>query len=366
MCYLFKNLKMKKAGILFLLLLFVVAASYSCSNQSIRSRKPVSSISILPAAKNYTHGSTVSVKVDTKLRNGEIDNIKLFYNGTLVKESNELSFTLEGLKLEKIGNNTLHVVATKTDNVNNSRSSNITVLSDLSPKKYTYAKVKDYPHNTNFYTQGLEYHDGFIYEGTGEHGKSGIFKVNLNSGNTVMEHFLNPKYFGEGITLLNDKIYQLTYRAQKGFVYNPDDFAVIDSFRYESKEGWGLTNDGKYLIMSNGTHELIWIDPVDFSEYKKIEVANRAGLVNYLNELEYINETIYANVYTTNMIVQIDPETGKVLSEVNMEGILNMYINSTDTVDYLNGIAYDNVNDRLFVTGKWWPRLFEINLIESE
>lgn len=357
---------MKKAGILFLLIVLVVAASYSCSNQSKRSRKPVSTISILPTAKNYSFGSSISVKVETKLRNGEIDHIKLFHNNELVKESKDLSFTIEGLKLEKLGNNNFHVVATKTDNVNNSRTANITVLSDMAPKKYNYTKVKDYPHNKKYYTQGLEYYEGSIYEGTGEHGQSGLFKVNLHDGNSVMEHYLDSKYFGEGITILNNKIYQLTYRAQKGFIYNLEDFAVIDSFRYESKEGWGLTNDGRYLIMSNGTHELIWIDPKDFSEYKKVEVANRAGLVNYLNELEYIDETIYANVYTTNMIVQIDPETGKVLSEINLDGILNMHINSTDTVDYLNGIAYDHNNDRLFVTGKWWPRMFEIKLIESK
>src|SRR5690606_11541099 len=225
--------------------------------------------------------------------------------------------------------------------------------------------VKDYPHDKKFYTQGLEYHNGYLYEGTGEHGRSGLFKVNLNNGKPIMQHLLNNKYFGEGITILNEKVYQLTYRAQKGFVYQIEDFAVIDSFRYTSKEGWVLTNDGRFLIMSNGTHELIWLDPSDFSEVKKIQVANRAGLVNYLNELEYIDGTIYANVYTTNIIVQIDPETGKITSEINMVGIVKMYTNPSDTIDYLNGIAYDKENDRLFVTGKLWPRLFHIQLTES-
>jgi glutamine cyclotransferase len=240
------------------------------------------------------------------------------------------------------------------------------VVSDITPKKYGYSTKKDYPHNRKFYTQGLEFFNGFIYEGTGENGSSGLFKVNLNTGKTVLQHLLDKKYFGEGITILNDKIYQLTYRAQKGFVYNLNDFAVIDSFTYKSKEGWGLTNDGNHLIMSNGTHELIWLNPTDFSEVRKVQVANNQGIIAYLNELEYINGTIYANVYTTNLIVQIEPETGRVLSEINLEGILNMYTNPTDTIDYLNGIAYDAAGERLFVTGKWWPRLFEIELIESE
>lgn len=356
--------KMKKIFSLLLLLLFVAAASYSCSNQPRRSRKPVSNISILPAARNYIYGTTVAVKVETKLRNGEIDNIKLYLNGKLLEESEDLNFTVDGIKLDKLGNNNFHVLATKTDNVNNTRTSSFTVFSDIEPRKYTYTTLKDYPHNEGFYTQGLEFHDGYLYEGTGEHGKSGLFKVNLQTGKPVMQHLLDVKYFGEGITILDGKVYQLTYRAQKGFVYNLDDFAVIDSFSYKSKEGWGLTNDGQYLIMSNGTHELIWLDPSDYSEIKRVDVANNLGLINNLNELEYIRETIFANVYTTNMIVQIDPETGKVLSQVNMDGILNMYTNPTDTIDYLNGIAYDSSSDRYLITGKWWPRIFEIELVE--
>jgi len=265
-----------------------------------------------------------------------------------------------------LGNNILNVVATKTDGVDNTRSISFTVLSDITPKKYTYKTIKDFPHNNQFYTQGLEYHNGHIYEGTGEHGKSGLYKVEYQTGESIMKHKLDYKYFGEGITIINDKIYQLTYRAQKGFVYNLDNFAVIDSFTYKSREGWGLTNDGTHLIMSNGTHELIWLDPTNYSEIKKVQVANHSGIVNYINELEYINETIYANIYTTNIIVQIDPQTGKVLSEINMDGILKMYTNPTDTIDYLNGIAYDKDKERIFVTGKWWPRMFEIELMESE
>jgi glutaminyl-peptide cyclotransferase len=326
----------------------------------------VSTITILPQAKNYIYGNNVSVRVQTKLRNGEIDNIKLYYQGKLLDESSELDFTVSNVKLNVLGRNTLNVTATKTDDVRNSRSVSFNVVSDITPKKYNYTTKKDYPHNRKFYTQGLEFFNGFIYEGTGENGSSGLFKVNLNTGKSVLQHLIDKKYFGEGITILNGKIYQLTYRAQKGFIYNLNNFAVIDSFTYKSKEGWGLTNDGNHLIMSNGTHELTWLDPTDFSEVRKVQVANNKGIINYLNELEYINGTIYANVYTTNLIVQIEPETGKVLSEINLEGILNMYTNPSDTIDYLNGIAYDAAGERLFVTGKWWPRLFEIELVESE
>jgi len=360
------QINMKKTIFPFVVIFCLFITFFSCSNQSKRSRKPVSNITIAPQAQNYVFGNEVSVRVETKLRNGEIDNIQLFYQGKLIKESKELDFTVSNIELNEIGRNSFHVIATKTDEVSNSRSVAFNVVSDITPKKFTYTTLKDFPHNRRFYTQGLEYHNGYMYEGTGEYGSSGLYKVNLNTGEIVMQHKLAEKYFGEGITILNGNIYQLTYRAQKGFVYQLEDFAVIDSFTYRSQEGWGLTNDGKYLIMSNGTHELIWIDPTDFSEVKKVQVANNRGIINYLNELEYINETIYANVYTTNLIVQIEPETGKVLSEINLDGILNMYTNQSDTIDYLNGIAYDSDLDRLFVTGKWWPRLFQIELVESK
>jgi len=350
----------------FVLIFSLFITFFSCSNKPKRSRKPVSTITILPQAKNYIYGNNVSVRVQTKLRNGEIDNIKLYYQGKLLDESSELDFTVSNVKLNVLGRNTLNVTATKTDDVRNSRSVSFNVVSDITPKKYNYTTKKDYPHNRKFYTQGLEFFNGFIYEGTGENGSSGLFKVNLNTGKSVLQHLIDKKYFGEGITILNGKIYQLTYRAQKGFIYNLNNFAVIDSFTYKSKEGWGLTNDGNHLIMSNGTHELTWLDPTDFSEVRKVQVANNKGIINYLNELEYINGTIYANVYTTNLIVQNESETGKVLSEINLEGILNMYTNPSDTIDYLNGIAYDAAGERLFVTGKWWPRLFEIELVESE
>lgn len=360
------QIKMKKAIFPLVVIFCLFVTFFSCSNQSKRSRKPVSNITIMPKAQNYIYGNQVTVRVETKLRNGEIDNIQLFYQGNLIKESKELDFTVSNVKLNETGRNSFHAIATKTDGVSNSRSVTFHVVSDISPKKYTYITLKDFPHNRRFYTQGFEYHNGYMYEGTGEYGSSGLYKVNLNTGDIVMQHELAEKYFGEGITILNGKIYQITYRAQKGFVYQLEDFAVIDSFTYKSQEGWGLTNDGKYLIMSNGTHELIWLNPTDFSEVKKVQVVNNRGIINYLNELEYINETIYANVYTTNLIVQIEPETGKVLSEINLDGILNMYTNPTDTIDYLNGIAYDSDGDRFFVTGKWWPRLFEIELVESE
>ncbi|KAF0239028.1 MAG: hypothetical protein FD181_413 [Prolixibacteraceae bacterium] len=347
-----------------ILILFITA--FSCSSNSSKPRKPVSSIAVQPAKNNYVFGEKVSVNVKTKTRDGQIESIKLYFNNTLIKESKELDFTVENVLIEKLGSGNFTVEAVKTDGLKNSRLLVINTISDVFPEKFTYQVVNTFPHSKTHFTQGLEFYNGFIYEGTGEYGTSGLFKTDLRTGKTLQSHMLADQYFGEGITILNDKIYQLTYRTQKGFVYQLSDFAVIDSFQFKSKEGWGLTNDGAHLIMSDGTHVLTWLNANDFSVVKTLEVANNKGIVNYLNELEYINGTIYANVYTTDLIVQIDPDTGKILSQINLAGIINIYKNNQDKIDYLNGIAYDNKTERLFVTGKLWPKLFEIKIIPSK
>ena len=336
---------------------------FSCSNSSDRSRKPVSSIAIQPAKNNYVFGENVNVNVKTKVRDGEIETVKLYFNNQLIGESKELDFTVANVELNKLGTGNFMVEAVKTDGLKNSRSLVINTISNVVAEKFTYQIVNSYPHSKKHYTQGLEFHNNILYEGTGEYGTSGIFRIKLETGKIEQSKMLDEKYFGEGITILNDKIYQLTYKTQKGFVYHLTDFVLIDTFMFKSSEGWGLTNDGTNLIMSDGTHLLTWLNPNDYSVVKTVQVANNKGVINNLNELEYIDGTIYANVYTTDLIVEIEPETGKVLSEINLAGILNMYKNPGDTIDFLNGIAYNEKSNRLFVTGKFWPRIFEIKVI---
>ena len=349
----------------YILIFCLLITFFSCSNKSEQSRKPVSAITMLPSKDNYVLGEKVTVNVSTKVKNGKIKNVGVYYENQLIKESAELDFSTE-VTINKLGDNSLKVVATKTDGVENTRTFPVSAVSDIVPKKYTYQVVNTFPHLKTSYTQGLEYYNGFLYEGTGEYGKSVLLKIDLNTGNALQTYRLNDMYFGEGITILNNKIYQITWREKAGFVYNLADFALIDSFSYPSKEGWGLTNDGINLIMSDGTNVLTWLDPNDFSVVKTVKVVNNIGDVYNINELEYIGGKILANIYTTEIIVEIDAETGKVLSEINLSGILNMYKNPSEAVDYMNGIAYDKANDRLFVTGKWWPRLFEIKLKELE
>ncbi len=359
---------MKKTAFPFVLIFFLFITFFSCSNTPKRSRKPVSTITILPKKSTYILGDKIAVNVQTKVKNGEIENIKVYYKNQLLKESKELDFTVEGIEINTLGNSNFTVESVKTDGVKNTRTQTIKSLSDSETKIYNYQVVNHYPHSKDNYTQGLEYYNGFLYEGTGEYKKSGLYKVNLKSGKTVQSFKMDDKYFGEGITVLNDKIYQLTYRAKKGFVYNREDFALIDSFQINSstKEGWGLTNDGTNLIMSDGSHILTWLDPNDFSVVKTLQVANNKDIIFSLNELEYIDGIIYANIYTTEIIVQIDEKTGKLLAEINCKGIIDMYKNGRDTLNFMNGIAYDSSNKRLFVTGKLWPKLFEIQLVPLE
>ena len=176
---------------------------------------------------------------------------------------------------------------------------------------------------------------------------------------------LADKYFGEGITIFNNRIFQLTYKTQVGFVYNLENMALVDSFRFESAEGWGMTHDDKNLIMDDGTNVLTYLNPTTYKIVKRLQVYDNLNPLVYLNELEYSDGFIYANVWTTDMIVKIDPKTGKVLSKINLEGILTMS-NSTKQVDVLNGIAIDPVTKKMYVTGKLFPKLFEIKLIKKD
>lgn len=231
------------------------------------------------------------------------------------------------------------------------------------PLNYTYKIVNQYPHDPEAFTQGLIFADGYLYESTGLYGKSSLRNIDLKTGNILREIKLAPNVFGEGITLLNNKIYLLTWKAKKGFIYDKETFQQTGSFTYPH-DGWGLTNDGKNLIMSNGSSYIYFLEPKLFNITKKIKVIDQGEPVNQLNELEFINGKIYANIWRSNKIITIDPISGNVLEWINLSGILK----KTDykkRIDVLNGIAYDNINKRLFITGKLWPKLFEVELIRE-
>ena len=265
-------------------------------------------------------------------------------------------------KETKVGKNIIEVELNKNGKRFRKQKS-ILLYSDVMPENYTYKVVNVYKHDVKAYTQGLFYDNGFLYEATGLKGESTVRKVKLESGEVFQSFAISKEVFGEGIVLYKDKIIQLSWEAGRGFVYDFASFKLIDEFSYEG-EGWGICTDGKYLYMSNGSHQIKVLEDQTYSKINTLEVYDHERPVRYLNEMEYINGYIYANIYQYERIVKVDPSTGKVIAYIDLSGILPMndYTNKTDV---LNGIAYDSSGDRMFVTGKNWPKLFEIKLVKK-
>lgn len=227
---------------------------------------------------------------------------------------------------------------------------------------YRYTVVRSYPHDRDGFTQGLQYLDGFLYEGTGLTGRSSIRKVKLETGEVVQRRDAPPQYFGEGITIWKSDLFQLTWQSGVAFVYDRDTFAPRRTFTYTG-EGWGLTHDGTSLVMSDGSDSLRFLDPSTFVERRRLRVTVDGKPLRAINELEYVKGEIFANVWQTDFVARINPKTGRVAGWIDLRGLLSE--RERASTDVLNGIAYDAARDRLFVTGKLWPRLFEIKLVKK-
>lgn len=226
---------------------------------------------------------------------------------------------------------------------------------------YGYRVVHAYPHDRNAFTEGLEFRDGFLYESTGLNGRSSLRKVKLETGEVVQNIALAGQYFGEGITIVDERIIQLTYQTEVGFVFGLKDFRQLQRFSYEG-EGWSLTHNAGSVFMDDGTDEIRVWDPKTLAENRRIKVRDAGKPVENLNELEWVEGELFANVWQTDRIARISPVTGAVTGWIDLSGLLGpMYRNGTE--DVLNGIAYDAAHKRLFVTGKLWPNVFEIQLV---
>ena len=224
----------------------------------------------------------------------------------------------------------------------------------------SFEVVDSWPHDPDAYTEGLVYHEGKLFESTGLNGRSSLREVELATGRVLRRVDVPEVYFAEGMTILGDRVYQLTWQSGKGFVYDLQSFRLLSEFAYAG-EGWGLTHDGRHLIMSDGTSRIRFLDPGSLAVARTIDVLDHGRPVTQLNELEYVQGAIYANVWQTDRIARIDPQSGAVLGWIDLTGLLRPE-DRTPTVEVLNGIAYDQAHDRLFVTGKFWPRLYQIRL----
>lgn len=228
--------------------------------------------------------------------------------------------------------------------------------------EYTPEVVKTYPHDPNAFTEGLFYLNGFLYEGTGRNGQSSVRKVALETGSVVEQHDIDAKYFGEGIVNWKDRLIELTWKSETGFLYGLATFNLISNFHY-SGEGWGLTQDGTHVIMSDGTSDLRILDPDTLTERGRIHVTCDGRPIKNINELEWIKGEVYANIWLKNVIVRINSTTGAVDGLIDVSNLLAM-ASADRAVDVPNGIAYDAATDRIFVTGKLWPTLYQIRLSE--
>jgi Glutamine cyclotransferase len=312
-----------------------------------------------PSSGNVVRaGEVVPFTIVSESETNPIDSAKLM-EGSLVVGTFTKNQAKWNTQDSKMGIQQLRVVA-YSGTIVYSQFANLKVLPKDKPVRLNFRIKHTYPHDIGAYTQGLLVYKGDFLEGTGQLGESNLRQVQINTGKVLRQVAIPSEMFGEGITILGDKIYQLTWRSNVCFVYDLNSFRLINRFNYPT-EGWGITTIGNQLVMSDGSNILYFMDPEYFTEKSRIEVYDNEGPVHNLNELEYIDGCIWANDYMTNRVVKIDPKTGKVVADVFFSDLLKPSDKKENT-DVLNGIAYDSTNHRMYVTGKYWPKLFEVEV----
>lgn len=319
-----------------------------------------------------TNGKKSSFTIKTDAKNNTIalgETLKLSIENPKNKTISNISYKIDATPIEEIFNVTdltlgVHTItATVTyGETTEETSTNVTILNNVAPKIYSYKILNEYSHDITSYTQGLEFHDGFLYESTGQYGKSKLRKVNYKTGEILKNINLGNQYFGEGLTIMNNNIYQLTWKENIGFIYDIDTFEKTGSFNYgKSKEGWGLCNDGKVIYKTDGTNKIWKLNPSTLAEDDYIQIYTNTGKIDSLNELEYIDGKIYANIYQRNGVLIINPANGAVEGVIDFSPLQKL-VKQHPTLDVLNGIAYNPETKTIFVTGKDWDKLFEVEV----
>lgn len=350
---------MKKVGFIFILLFSLVSMTVIDGCGEKKPDKPVKATCRLSLSKKQVKNGE-SFKMNLTSKNGTITKTKFSIDGQEISYNEE--FTVEGFSL---GIHKVMGVATFDNGNSCQKYAYLEVLPNEPPVQLTYELINTFDHDNMSYTQGLEFHNNLMYEGTGQYGFSYITNYSTLDMKKIQKVNMSEDVFGEGITIFKDKLYQLTYKQQMCYVYDVNTLKLLHTYGYTG-EGWGLTHDDEYLIMSNGSNSLFYRDPETFDIVKTINVYTPNMRVDALNELEYVNKDgqaiIYANRYQLAEIVGIDPETGAVLEVVNMRGILDPK-HVTSQVDVLNGIAYNASNEHYYVTGKFWPKMYEVKFV---
>jgi glutaminyl-peptide cyclotransferase len=354
---------------LLFLVVFSCKPSGSASNGEIKQSDTLNSlvVNVVEMTSPVTNGILISgaplcFKAKLTDTNKIPDSIAFLLDGKHIGTIKNISDSIVwNSSSAKLGNRNAEVIAYFAQGVHSFDHHKVFIKLDKKPVLYTYKVIHTYPHDRNAYTQGLICENGIFYEGTGLYKQSTLRKVKLESGESIKTLGLPENVFGEGIAIFDNKIIQITWQEQVAFLYEKDNFQLLNKFYYPMKEGWGLTYNGTHLIMSDGTSNLYFLDKDYFTEIARVEVFDNKGPVESLNELEYINGEVWANVYLTDTIVRINPQTGAITAKIDLSGLLRPGDKTQDT-NVLNGIAYDPVSKRLFVTGKNWPKLFEIEV----
>ncbi|MFD2516299.1 glutaminyl-peptide cyclotransferase [Salinimicrobium flavum] len=355
---------MRSFNYLFLLLLSV--STFSCGNDPEETPSDFS-LNFGDNKTEYKLGETISAQVNGT-SGKQIDSVVYFFQEERLQKTSGTENLLHTFRNEKLGKWDFSARIYTGSNYQEA-SKEITLFNDKAPVAYTYEVINAYPHATDAYTQGLEFYKDELYESTGRYGQSSLRKVDLKTGEVLRKIDIPDTYFAEGITILNDKIYQLTWKEDVIFIYNVNTFEKIDEFTYqESEQGWGLTNDGEKLYKSDGS-EKIWILNKDsLAEESYIQTLTHRTISTQLNELEWVEGKIYANTYQKDGVAIINPENGAIEGVINFQGLREQLGNTEDLDpinDVLNGIAYNPNTKKLYVTGKDWDTLFEVEIKEN-
>lgn len=356
---------MKRRNLLVFILLgaitipFFATTTFSCSGKNDEN-KDIFSIDTANLKQQYEPQESLSLSV-VNTNNETIESVDYFINDKKVgsvKGNEKFTYALEG---KKLGYQNIKAVVHYDGEVSETET-RVELVSNVEPKLLKYEIVNTYPHDIMAYTQGLEFYRDTLFEGTGRYGVSTLRKTDYKTGKVYKQVTLDGKYFGEGITVLNNKVYQLTWKENTGFVYNADTFKKEKDFNYfKNVEGWGLTNDGKNLYQSDGTEKIWVLDPESLKEVDYINVYTKNSKIKAVNELEWIDGKIFGNVYQKDAIAIIDPKTGAVEAVLNLSELKTKVTQHQD-LDVLNGIAYNHKTKTIFVTGKNWDKMFEIKI----
>ncbi|CAN5240893.1 glutaminyl-peptide cyclotransferase [soil metagenome] len=349
---------------LLLIITAIALLNYGCKDN----KKDLDSITISPeSGTNYKAGNAVNLKVSypASLKIDSVvylmDSVKLVSK----KDSSAVSLKTDTIKLGP----RLLTAKVYAGGKSNEVSTNIVVMAAKAPEEYTYKIEKVFPHDTSSYTEGLQYADGVLYESTGNYGNSTIRKSDLNTGKSIQVTKVDGKYFGEGISVIGDKVIQMTYREKVGFVYDKNTLKLLNTFTNNvGYEGWGMCFDGNKLYLDDSTNRIWFLNKDNYHATGYIDVYDDKQAVNQVNELEYIDGKLYSNVYTTDNILVIDPKTGAVLQKIDMKNLwpeAERPAGFDEGNNVLNGIAWDAKGKRLFVTGKKWPHVYQVKFVKK-